>query len=86
MQHTPKHKIQDRDLEIMMGNLLRYGVLTSLMVVLIGELFICCSMEAKFLTIKPLSVNPGGCRKLKRFCIQRGREEEDRLFNSAFLS
>ena len=34
-----KHKIQDRDIEKIMGNLLRYGVLTSLFVVLIGAVF-----------------------------------------------
>lgn len=36
---VPKHKIQDRDIEKIMGNLLRYGVLTSLFVVLIGAGF-----------------------------------------------
>ncbi|MGZ3938857.1 MAG: DUF1634 domain-containing protein [Flavisolibacter sp.] len=39
MQSTPKHKIQDRDIENSMGSLLRYGVLTSLSVVLIGAVF-----------------------------------------------
>jgi uncharacterized membrane protein len=34
-----KHKVQDRDIEKIMGNLLRYGVLTSLFVVLIGASF-----------------------------------------------
>jgi uncharacterized membrane protein len=39
MRRTPKHTIQDRDIEKMMGNLLRYGVLSSLLVVLIGGVF-----------------------------------------------
>jgi len=39
MESTPKHKIQDRDIENIMGNLLRYGVLASLFVVLIGAAF-----------------------------------------------
>ncbi|HET7896187.1 MAG TPA: DUF1634 domain-containing protein [Flavisolibacter sp.] len=34
-----KQTIQDRDLELLMGNLLRYGVLASLVVVLIGAVF-----------------------------------------------
>ena len=34
-----KQKIQDRDLEQLMGNLLRYGVLASLAVVLTGAVF-----------------------------------------------
>jgi uncharacterized membrane protein len=33
------HKMQDRDIEKIMGSLLRYGVLTSLFVVLIGAAF-----------------------------------------------
>ena len=39
MESTPKHKIQDRDIENIMGNLLLYGVLASLFVVLIGAAF-----------------------------------------------
>lgn len=34
-----RHKIQDRDIENIMGSLLRYGVLTSLLIVLIGAVF-----------------------------------------------
>jgi uncharacterized membrane protein len=39
MEQKLKHKIQDKDLEKIMGSLLRYGVLASLMVVLIGAVF-----------------------------------------------
>lgn len=39
MEGKGKHKIQDRDLEQIMGSLLRYGVLTSLFVVLTGAVF-----------------------------------------------
>ncbi|HTS45576.1 MAG TPA: DUF1634 domain-containing protein [Puia sp.] len=34
-----KHQIRDRDIEKIMGNLLRYGVLTSALVVIIGAIF-----------------------------------------------
>ena len=39
MTQKPVHKIGDKDLERIMGNLLRYGVLASLFVVLIGAVF-----------------------------------------------
>lgn len=39
MTEKPAHKIGDKDLERIMGNLLRYGVLASLFVVLIGAVF-----------------------------------------------
>jgi uncharacterized membrane protein len=39
MTGKPVHKIGDKDLERIMGNLLRYGVLASLFVVLIGAVF-----------------------------------------------
>ena len=34
-----KREIKDKDIELIMGNLLRYGVLTSLTIVLIGAFF-----------------------------------------------
>jgi uncharacterized membrane protein len=36
---SPNNKIKDRDIELVMGNLLRYGVLTSVVIVLIGAVF-----------------------------------------------
>ena len=39
MEQELKHKVDDKDLERIMGGLLRYGVLASLIVVLIGAVF-----------------------------------------------
>jgi len=39
MEREAKHKVEDRDLERIMGGLLRYGVLASLFVVLTGAVF-----------------------------------------------
>ena len=36
---TAKHRLQDRDIEKSMGNILRYGVLTSAFIVVTGAIF-----------------------------------------------
>ena len=40
--NSSKHQIKDRDIEKIMGGLLRYGVLTSAIIVLTGAIFYLC--------------------------------------------
>ena len=61
---TAKHKLGDKDLEKIMGNLLRYGVLTSMVIVLIGGCFYLYQYGGQKPQYKEFLGEPRGMRQV----------------------